>query len=500
MTLLAALAMPVQLAAQHIRYKLIDIPTLGGPAAYGNVDCPECAQFINNPGVVVGGADSSIHDPNAPNCGNADCFLTHAFRWQDGVLTDLGTLPGVNFSHATSINARGWATGGSGTAEIDPQTGNPQEHAVLWKGIEIVDLGTLRAGLDSAGLTVNNAGEVVGMATVDTTLDSFPVGPWRSPTHAFIWRNGVMQDLGTLGGADSFPTGGCNNERSDLAVGFSFTDSTANASTGLPTQHAFVWDHGTMTDIPTLGGTFAFAQCTNNQAQVIGQSSFLGDVGCDPSDPLNTCDEHAFSWNHGTLTDLKPLGGSFSVALWLNNDGEAVGGSFTTGDNEFHATLWKHGGISDLDADDCFSIATAINSKHQIIGNTFNCNTNIFRTVLWDNGSIIDLNAAIAPNSSLFLLEPDNINERGEIVGRGAPPGCDNLDLCGHVFLLIPCASGQGCEGSDQSGTGIGSPAISMGATTPSQRRRVTKEFVTQLRTRLAQRYHIRGLGASSRN
>src|SRR5207249_10560134 len=127
----------------------------------------------------------------------------------------------------------------------------------------------------------------------------------------------------------------------------------------------------------------------------------------------------------------------------------AVGGSFTTGDNEFHATLWKHGGISDLDADDCFSIATAINSKHQIIGNTFNCNTNIFRTVLWDNGSIIDLNAAIAPNSSLFLLEPDNINERGEIVGRGAPPGCDNLDLCGHVFLLIPC-NRSGTEGCDE--------------------------------------------------
>src|SRR6266480_4538044 len=89
LVLFTALALPLQLAAQHIRYKLIDIPTLGGPAAYGNVDNAGFAQFINNPGVVVGGADSSIHDPNAPNCGNADCFLTHAFRWQDGVLTDL---------------------------------------------------------------------------------------------------------------------------------------------------------------------------------------------------------------------------------------------------------------------------------------------------------------------------------------------------------------------------------------------------------------------------
>jgi len=53
--LLAALAIPIQLAAQHTRYKLIDIDTLGGPAAIGQVDGTGISQFINNPGVVVGG-------------------------------------------------------------------------------------------------------------------------------------------------------------------------------------------------------------------------------------------------------------------------------------------------------------------------------------------------------------------------------------------------------------------------------------------------------------
>jgi hypothetical protein len=149
--------------------------------------------------------------------------------------------------------------------------------------------------------------------------------------------------------------------------------------------------------------------------------------------------------------------------------------------------------------DDCFSFATAINSKHQIIGNTFNCNTNIFRTVLWDNGSIIDLNAAIPSNSSLFLVEPDNINDRGEIVGRGAPPGCDptNLDQCGHVFLLIPCdrAGTQGCEGDTVHGDRTGSAGISTITTTLSEGREVTREFIAQLRARLMQRHHRPGIG-----
>jgi probable HAF family extracellular repeat protein len=489
--LLAALALPVQLAAQHTQYKLIDIPTLGGPAAIGQVDGPGISQFINNSGVVVGGSDTTAPDPF---CLNPGCFLVHAFRWQDGVVTDLGSLPGMNFSHATSVNARGWATGGSNTSQFDPLRGQPAEHAVLWRGDSITDLGTLGTGRESAALYVNNAGEVVGFSTFNTTPVPSFLG---AEAHAFIWRNGVMTDLGTLGGPGSFPAGGCNNQHAGLVAGQSDTNSNPNPTTGSPTLHAFLWENGTMTDIPTLGGTSAFAHCANNRGEVIGQSNLAGDVGCPDS-----CAQHAFSWDHGTLTDLMPLGGSFSVALWLNNDGRAVGGSLTTGDNEFHATLWKDGGITDLDTDDCFSIATAINSKQQIIGNTFNCSTNIFRTVLWDNGSIIDLNAAIPPNSSLFLLEPDNINERGEIVGRGAPPGCDNLDLCGHVFLLIPCdhAGVQGCEGNDGISARTGSPPIATNATTLTQRRRMTKAFVAQLRARLAQRYRIRGLGASPRD
>jgi probable HAF family extracellular repeat protein len=104
MTLFAALSLPLQLSAQHTRYKFIDIPTLGGPAAIGQVDGLGISQFINDSGVVVGGADTTAPDPF---CLNPGCFLVHAFRWQDGVVTDLGSLPGVSATQPRSIHAAG---------------------------------------------------------------------------------------------------------------------------------------------------------------------------------------------------------------------------------------------------------------------------------------------------------------------------------------------------------------------------------------------------------
>src|SRR5262249_58772278 len=103
------------------------------------------------------------------------------------------------------------------------------------------------------------------------------------------------------------------------------------------------------------------------------------DAGCP-----DFCSRHPFLWDQGTLIDLGTLGGSFAQAIWLNNKGEAVGGSYTAGDEEFHATLWRNGQITDLNVDgDCFSVALAINSKSQIVGQSFNCDTKTLPAVVW---------------------------------------------------------------------------------------------------------------------
>src|SRR5438876_10351549 len=98
-SLLTALALPLQLAAQHTKYKLIDIGTFGGPASLiapssGGPQNP--ARALTSRGVVVGQAETATPDPFSPDCFNPYRLASHAFRWRAGVLTDRGTVHGVD--------------------------------------------------------------------------------------------------------------------------------------------------------------------------------------------------------------------------------------------------------------------------------------------------------------------------------------------------------------------------------------------------------------------
>jgi hypothetical protein len=104
---------------------------------------------------------------------------------------------------------------------------------------------------------------------------------------------------------------------------------------------------------------------------------------------------------------------------------------------------------------------------------------------------MIDLNTLIPPDSAMHLYWAFNINDRGEIAGLGALPNGDT-----HAFLLIPCGENHDdSECEDEGGEGT---AVGRGET--NQRPNVLPENVRELlRQRMAQRYHIRGFGASPR-
>ena len=162
-----AIVLPLQLAAQHTRYKLIDIGTLGGPASYfTDPGIGGVSKVLNNKGMRAGKAELAKPDPNNGNCPPA-CFVTHVFRWDKGILNDLGTLPGGEDSDIGGINSSGWVVGSSTTGEIDPFTNAPVGHATLWKGTQPMDLGTL-GGYNSNAVHVDDGGQIVGFSTTGT--------------------------------------------------------------------------------------------------------------------------------------------------------------------------------------------------------------------------------------------------------------------------------------------------------------------------------------------
>jgi probable HAF family extracellular repeat protein len=191
------------------------------------------------------------------------------------------------------------------------------------------------------------------------------------------------------------------------------------------TQDPFVWDNGKMTDLGNLGGTFAFAQCTNNRGEVIGQASLPGDLVT-----------HAFVWRKGRMKDLGTLGGDNSEAIWINDAGDIAGSADLQEPDIHDAVRWRHGQILDLgtvDGDAC-SRGRAINSKGQIVGGSSDCH-NFLHAFVWEEGGpMLDLNTLIAPGSGLQLTNAFNINDRGEILAKSIPLDVGEVDLVFDVL------------------------------------------------------------------
>jgi probable HAF family extracellular repeat protein len=422
---------------QHHHYKLIDIGTLGGPNSSFGVG-GYVTKTINSKGTAIAQGDTSIPDPFSMV--GFDFLVNHPLQWRKGVLTDLGALPGINSSLASWINSRGWVAGFSENGITDPLTGFPETTAVLWRDGKIIDLGTL-GGSSSGANAVNDRGQVVGGA-LNAIPDSFTATfnqqfifetfpfyffPVTTQSHAFLWHEGKMLDLGTLGGPDSLAW--FINERGQVA-GQSTIDSNPSPTTGVPTVDPFFWDEGKMIDVGNLGGTFSFVAGLNNRGQMTGTMNLTGDSIY-----------HAFFWDRGVLTDLPTLGGDFGNANTLNDSGEVVGFATNAGNQAVRAFLWSNGAITNLgtvDGDPC-SAAHDINSKGQVVGESSpSCFDNSLPAVhafLWENGGpIVDLNTLVPPGNELQTAGGVAINDRGEVTGDRVLPNGDT-----HAFILIPC-------------------------------------------------------------
>jgi probable HAF family extracellular repeat protein len=308
---------------------------------------------------------------------------------------------------------------------------------------KLIDLGTFGGPSSSvfsqAQYILNDRGVITGVA--DTSV-SDPNYPYTNPffallgsdpyiQHAFKWQSGGLEDLGALPGVNSSYSLSISNNAS-YAAGVS-TNGTIDPLTGYVEGRAVVWKDGRITDIGTFGGNESFASQASDRGEVAGSAA-------NPiTDPYNSgfngygwgTQMHAFLWQNRTAKDLGTLGGPDSIGLYVNQNGQVAGFSYTsympnqgTGVPTVHPFLWEPRtthmrDLGTIGGTLVFGL-NGLNVRGDVIGNMTVAGDQDFHAFLWNGKHLLDLGTFGGSNSNAEAL-----NDRGVAVGEADyPSGC----------------------------------------------------------------------------
>jgi probable HAF family extracellular repeat protein len=322
-------------------------------------------------------------------------------------ITDLGSL-GYGVTDGVAINAHGQVTGKSFNGKTITlssccsgcYSGGKHiacvehiYHAFVWSNGTMTDLGTL-GGNFSQGNSINLSGEVVGSAQTKAGISD-----------AFLWNGSKMTDLTTSALSSlSSPSVAWINDSGQIAGTFGHN----------PLAQPFLDSNGKITELPLPSyasaspATGCSAGMINNNGVVLG--------GCDDANSYS----HGVIWQNGTVTDLGTLGGPQTGAAAINNLNQVVGWSQTSTDAD-HGFLWSNGKMTDLGLN---FFPAAINDNDVIVGGN----------MIYSGGTLQNLNNLVPAGSPYQINSAVAINDNGLIVANAY----DTATNQNHALLLTP--------------------------------------------------------------
>ncbi len=344
-------------------------------------------------------------------------------------VTDLGTLPGATVSDASGLNNRGEVVGLSGSERRDLQ------HAFVYRNGVMTDLGAFGLISSHDGPAINDGGQITGVMGVSAPRRGF---------HAFLYGAGRIHDLGTPPGCTMSMGNGINSHGQIVCEAWG-----NKPGPGAYMAHAFLTSGGKMVDIGVLPGCAGATPTGINAAgQVVGYSERQIGVGM-----------HAFVYNSRTrrMTALAtPPGFTGGLALGINDQAQVIGSASLSNEKE-RAVLWADGRATELGTlpglDNAYG--TALNNQGEAVGTAWSRPGRLSqfvnehpirlgpllplfpqqetqRAFVYRAGRMTDLNALIPAHSGWVLEKAQGINDRDQIVGKGLHHGQE------RAFLLTP--------------------------------------------------------------
>ena len=378
------------------------------------------------------------------------------------IVTDLHTLGGPT-SVAFGVNQEGRINGDSTLA-------GGQTRAFLWRNGVMIDLGTLGGPNSDSAFPLNDRGEVAGLsetATLDPNGEDFCGFGTFLICLPFVWREGVMTPLPTLGGNNGQASE--INNRGQIAGEAENTTKDATCAAPQVLQiRPVIFEDRDIQELPTLSDPDGFANAINDRGQVVGASGSCA-----------TPTIHAMLWQQRDgqfiATDLGNLGGtSNNVPQDINDQSQVVGFSNLPGDTTAHAFLWtKRQGMRDLGTlpGDVNSFAYGINSKGEIVGTSLDAQGNA-RAFVRQGGALTDLNTLIPAGSPLVLLDALSLNDRGDIVGDALEVSTGEV----HAYLATPCDQQNADNPGSKAATGTVAPNQRTKVVVPANARRLLRQ------------------------